>query len=336
MITYSDFEKYDPTAMHKVYNNWPKLARDAYESNLEPTNFKNIDHIVFAGMGGSGAIGDLFLSLLSKTSIHVNVVKGYLLPKTVSSKTLVVATSASGNTVEILNIIKSAKELNCKIICFSSGGKLEEFCLKSDIAFRKVSMHNNPRTSFPVYVYSILKVLSSIIPIDKSCIENSISQLELLSEKISTKNLTESNPSLALAKWLDTIPMIYYPLGLQVSAIRFKNSIQENTKSHAMIEDIMEASHNGIMAWETPSKVQPILLRGKNDSDKTKQRLDIFVKYFKKNNIKHREIMSVEGNIITKIVNLIYLLDYVAIYLAIIRKKDPTPVNSIVFIKSEL
>ena len=336
MITYSDFEKYDPTAMHKVYNNWPKLARDAYESDLEPTNFKNIDHIVFAGMGGSGAIGDLFLSLLSKTSIHVNVVKGYLLPKTVSSKTLVVATSASGNTVEILNIIKSAKELNCKIICFSSGGKLEEFCLKSDIAFRKVSMHNNPRTSFPVYVYSILKVLSSIIPIDKSCIENSISQLELLSEKISTKNLTESNPSLALAKWLDTIPMIYYPLGLQVSAIRFKNSIQENTKSHAMIEDIMEASHNGIMAWETPSTVQPILLRGKNDSDKTKQRLDVFVKYFKKNNIKHKEIISVEGNIITKIVNLIYVLDYVAIYLAIKRKKNPTPVNSIIYIKSKL
>jgi len=30
-------------------------------------------------MGGSGAIGDVFSSILSKTNIHVNVVKGYLL-----------------------------------------------------------------------------------------------------------------------------------------------------------------------------------------------------------------------------------------------------------------
>jgi len=123
---------------------------------------------------------------------------------------------------------------------------------------------------------------------------------------------------------------------LEAVAIRFKSVLQENTKSHAIIEDVMEASHNGIMAWEKPSTVQPILLRGKNDSHKTKQRLDIFLKYFKKNNIKHREIMSVEGNIITKIVNLIYVLDYASIYLAIKRKTDPTPVNSIIYIKSQL
>ena len=333
MIISLDFEKYDPTGMHKVYDNWPKLARDAYESDLEPIDFKNIDHIVFAGMGGSGAIGDLFLSLLSKTSIHVNVVKGYLLPKTVNSKTLVVTTSASGNTVEILNVIKSAKELDCKIICFSSGGQLEEFCLKSDIAFRKVSMHNNPRTSFPVYVYSILKVLSSIIPIDKSCIENSICQMELLSTKISTKNLTESNPSLALAEWLDTIPMIYYPLGLQVSAIRFKNSIQENTKSHAMIEDVIEACHNGIVSWEIKNNIKPILIEGSEDYIKTKERWKILKQYFKENNIDYWEVFSIEGDMLSKIINLIYLLDFTTIYKAIMNKTDPHPVKSIDYIK---
>ena len=30
---------------------------------------KDIDHIVFAGMGGSGAIGDIFSAILSKTKI---------------------------------------------------------------------------------------------------------------------------------------------------------------------------------------------------------------------------------------------------------------------------
>ena len=38
------------------------------------------------------------------------------------------------------------------------------------------------------HVYSILKTLNSIIPVSKSNIEESISQLEILSKKISTNN----------------------------------------------------------------------------------------------------------------------------------------------------
>jgi glucose/mannose-6-phosphate isomerase len=182
----------------------------------------------------------------------------------------------------------------------------------------------------------MLKVLYSLLNIKKKDIFESIKELEKNCQKINSSNLNKNNMSLNLAEWIKDIPIIYYPLGLEAVAIRFKSVLQENTKSHAITEDIIESSHNGIMSWETPSKIQPILLRGKNDSHKTKQRLDIFLEYFKENNIQYKEIFSVEGNIISKIVNLIYILDYVAIYLAIKRKIDPTPVNSISFIKSKL
>ena len=336
MLNYSDLEKYDPIGMHKVYDKWFQLARDAYYSDLEPIHFDNIDHIVFSGMGGSGAIGDLFLSILSKTSIHVSVVKGYLLPKTVNSKTLVVITSASGNTVESVTTLNSAKDLDCKLIAFSSGGKIEKICRKNNIVHRNIPMYTNPRTSFPVYVYSILKTLNSIIPIDKNHIENSIYQMEILSKKISTKNLTDSNLSLSLAKWIDDVPMIYYPWGLQATAIRFKNSIQENMKSHAMIEDVVEACHNGIVSWERDSSIKPILIRGTEDYIRTKERWKIIQEYFKKNNIDFWEVFSVDGSVLSKIINLIYLLDFSTIYGAIINKIDPHPVNSIDYIKKRL
>ena len=182
----------------------------------------------------------------------------------------------------------------------------------------------------------MLKVLYPLLNINKEDIIESINELKNNCQKINSTNLNKNNPSLNLAEWIKGIPIIYYPLGLQSVAIRFKSVLQENTKSHAIIEDVMEASHNGIMAWEKPSKIQPILIRGKNDSEKTKQRLDIFLEYFKKNNIECKDIFSVEGNIISKIVNLIYILDYAAIYLAIKTKTNPTPVNSISFIKSRL
>ena len=336
MLDKETLEKYDTTRMHQVYDKWPQIARDAYQSNLEPIEFKNIEHIVFSGMGGSGAIGDLFLSVLSKTSIHVTVVKGYVLPKTVDSKTLVVATSVSGNTLETITAVESAKELGCKIICFSSGGKLEEFCQKNNIAHRNISIYHNPRASFLAYVYSILKTLNSIIPVSKSNIEESISQLEILSEKISSNNLTDSNPSLTLANWLDGIPLIYYPWGLQAAAIRFKNSIQENMKSHAITEDVIEACHNEIVSWETKSEVKPILIEGTDDYIKTKERWLIVKEFFNEHKIDFREIYSVDGDILSKLVCLIYQLDYCSIYGAVLSEIDPSPVNSIDFIKNHL
>ena len=99
MFTYSILEKYDPSGMHKVYDRWPQIARESYEYDLEPVDFEKIDHIVFSGMGGSGAFSDIFSSILSQTDIHVNVVKGYHLPRTVDSNTLVVTTRVLESTV---------------------------------------------------------------------------------------------------------------------------------------------------------------------------------------------------------------------------------------------
>ena len=322
--------------MYKIYDDWPNLAKKAYASDLEPANFENIDHIVFAGMGGSGAIGDLFASILSKTNIHVTLVKGYLLPKTVDKNTLVVTTSVSGNTIETLTVLKSAQKLNCKIIAFCSGGKMEQYCIDNEINFRIINSIHSPRVSFVTYVYSILNILHSILPINENDILSSIDSLFEMHKQISSSNLTDSNPAINLANWINGIPLIYFPHGLQSAAIRLKSALQENSKIHAIAEDIIEACHNGIVAWETSSVVQPILLRGTDDYIKTKKQFLIIEQFFSEKNIDFKVINSVDGNILTKIILLIYLFDYSSIYKAILSKTDPSPVESINFIKQKL
>ena len=336
MLDYSKIEKYDSSGMHKIYDQWPQIAKDAYNSDLEPVDFKNIDHIVFSGMGGSGAIGDLFASLLSRTNIHVSLVKGYLLPKTVDKNTLVVITSVSGNTIETLTVLDTAHKLDCNVIAFSSGGKIEEYCIKNQINYKKIESIHSPRTSFVIFLFSIINILNSILQIDKNYIVESIDELFKLQKYICSKNLSDSNPALNLANFLSNIPLIYYPYGLQSSATRFKSSIQENAKTHAIIEDVIEACHNGVVAWEKPSVIQPILLRGYDDYIKTQERFEIIKEFFAKNNIEYKEINSVSGNILTKLITLNYLLDYTSIYRAILSEIDPTPVSSINFIKSKI
>jgi len=322
--------------MCAFYEKWPQLAKEAYKKKSELLDLKNIDHFVFAGMGGSGTLGDVFDSIMSKTNTHVSVIKGYKLPKTVDENTLVISTSVSGNTQETLSILKQVKKISAKSISFSSNGKIKKYCLENNLEYRFVKENHSPRASFSSFLYTMLKVLKPMLPITNIEIIESINKLERTQKEISIENLTEQNSSLNLAEWIQGIPLIYYPHGLNAVAIRFRNSLQENSKTHAIIEDIIEASHNGIVAWEKHSIVQPILIRGKNDSTRTRERCDIFKEYFKKREIDFKEVFSVSGNIISKIVNLVYLLDYTSIYLAIKRKTDPSPVNSIDFIKSKL
>lgn len=336
MLNYSTIKKVDSQNMHKIYDNWPELAAKSYNQNLNSVSYDGIDHIIFAGMGGSGALGDIFGAILSKTDIHVSVVKGYHLPKTANSRTLVITTSVSGNTIETLSALSSAVEKNCKIVAFSSGGIMEKFCSENNIMFNKIEQVHSPRASFSVFLFSMLKSLESVLRIDKQDILESLKQLKEQKKNISSENLTPDNPAISLAIWIKGISLIYYPWGLQAVAIRFKNSLQENAKLHASVEDVIEACHNGIVSWEKKAAVQPIMIEGYDDYFKTKERWGILKKYFDENEINYREVKSSKGSIISKLISLIYFVDYVSIYKAVLDGVDPSPVKSIDFIKSKL
>lgn len=322
--------------MSDIYDRWPQIANDSFSKSFSKVDVKNIDHIVFAGMGGSGTVGDVFSSILSKTDIHVSVVKGYLLPKTVDNNTLVVSTSISGNTSETMTILKNVEKSDAKFVALFSGGMMEKFCKNKNIKSYKIKEAHSPRASFVGFLYSALNILEEIVPVKKMDVNESIKSLFNIQKIISSENLNETNEALQIAEWIKEIPIIYYPWGLQSAAIRFKNSMQENAKMHVMTEDVIETCHNGIVAWNKPKNVQPILIQGKDDYVKTKERWKIVKELFHDKDIQYKEIFSQEGSILNKLVCLIYLLDYVSIYNAIISKTDPTPVKSIDFVKKRL
>jgi glucose/mannose-6-phosphate isomerase len=335
-LNFENIKKYDTQKIYEVYNQWPDIAYDAYENNYVSSDFKNIDHIIFSGMGGSGTVGDFFASILSKTNIHVTVVKGYVLPKTVDANTLIITTSISGNTSETLSILKDASTKTPNIISFSDGGKMETFCKSNKILHQNIPKIHSPRASFSRILYSMLKTLDYLLPITTTDVYDSLHQLKSLKNKIGTDNTTSENPSINLAEWIKGLPVIYYPFGFQSSAIRFKNSLQENAKIHVVTEDIIEACHNGIVGWEKKSSAQPILIQGIDDNIQTKARWMILKEFFNNNNIDFYEISSISSNILSKLIHLSYMFDFTTIYLALNNKIDPTPVKSIDYIKSKL
>lgn len=69
-----DLIKYDPTKIPDAYDQWPQNVKDAYENqNCTQYDFKNVDKILFARMGGSGTVVDNLGPLNS-----INYIKNYL------------------------------------------------------------------------------------------------------------------------------------------------------------------------------------------------------------------------------------------------------------------
>ena len=336
MIDYQSLKKIDSKEMHKTYDKWSEIAFEADKKPVKKIKFEKTSHLVFAGMGGSGAIGDIFSAILSKTKIHVTVVKGFNLPKTVNRKSIVIITSVSGNTQESISILEKSIQVGSKIIVFSDGGKIKEICEKNKIIHINVEKVHSPRASLTAFLYSMLSVMKPILPIKQNEIVESINELKKIGKKIDSTNISKSNKAIEISEWIEMTPIIYFPFGLQSAAIRFKNSIQENCKMHVIAEDVIEACHNGVVSWEKPSCFQPILLRGADDGEKTIQLWNVLKKFLRKNKIEFLEVQSVKGNILTKLVCLIYLLDYASIYLSIKHNVDPTPVKAIDFIKKNL
>src|SRR5512136_684723 len=139
----------------------------------ERFNFIKVDNVIIAGMGASAISGDILASLLrDKLDVPLVVNREYDLPKWANKDTLVICISYSGNTIETLSSFKIASQKKCKIICISTGGKLQELAEKRGIPFVKVPAGIQPRAAtayllFPPMIFlKKIGLLKTAIEID--------------------------------------------------------------------------------------------------------------------------------------------------------------------------
>jgi len=328
-------QRNDPQGMQKLYDMWPEIARESFEMTQDYIDFKNPNHVVFAGMGGSGLVNEILISLYSKNQDQISKVNGFDIPEHLTSNDVFIATSVSGNTLETLTALDSARKIGCRIIAFSSGGKIEDYCKKYGLEHRVIPIFHSPRTSFTSFLYSMLSVLRPILPITEGDVRESLVELSRLKQKIYSLNLTETNPALNLADWFPKNPVIYYSKTLEASAVRLKNSFNENAKSHAITNELLEACHNDIVSWELPTTFKPIMIRAKNDDKRIVETWEIMKEFFEEKKIDYKEIFSNNGKILSQLVGLIYLFDYSTIYYAIKCGINPSPIVSTEFFKNK-
>jgi len=342
MLSESEIERLDRSRLHSIYENWPTYCKNAYQIDVNVPDISNIEEIIYAGMGGSATAGDILQDWLrSSVEIPFHVIKDHHLPKFVGKNTFVIATSCSGNTFEILSIVKEAMEFGCRIATISSGGLLEEISLKNKIPHTKIRFILLSRASFPYLFYVSSKILKTcgLIRALEGQIQNSIKIIDQISKKISIKVSFKENLSKEIAlKIYDSLPVIYGSGLNRAVAIRFKNVLNENSKMHAIVDVIPELAHNELVAWEGSDKklLKALFLRYRGEPSEVRIMFEIVNKLISDTGSEVFEVWSFGDDRLSKILSLLYILDFSSIYAAVLRGFDPTPTVNIEKMKQGL
>ena len=113
---------------------FPEQIKDSFERSstmLLPEDYKNIKNIVACGMGGSRFPHYIVKELFKEEIIVPYLINDdYNLPGFVDENTLVILSSYSGTTEEVLTAGQKAYEKKAKIIGISNGGELKTFLEK--------------------------------------------------------------------------------------------------------------------------------------------------------------------------------------------------------------
>ncbi len=308
--------------------------------NLLPFQPKNI---VVTGMGGSAIVGDTLKSFLAnriKVPIYVN--RDYTLPSFVGENTLLIVVSYSGNTEETLSAAKEGLKRDAKVVAITSNGELEELSKKERFVLLTAPSGYPPRAAFAFLFVPVLKLLSELLIYDSEVdIIDSVSELKELRDRIKVDVPAEKNEAKKLAKRIEgKIPIVYGHSIYNAVANRWHTQFNENSEVLSWYGAFPEMNHNEIVGWkgdENRDEFMPIFLRDKKEPENINNRIEITKKLVFEDGVDGMvEVWTDADTQLARILYLVYLGDYVSIYLALLRGKDPSPVKIIDELKSEL
>ncbi|MBI5358659.1 hypothetical protein HZB69_03500 [Candidatus Amesbacteria bacterium] len=266
--------------------------------------------MIVVGMGGSHLAADL-LKLL-KPDLDLTVYSDYGLLKSKPNE-LVVLSSYSGNTEEVLDAYDKAAGLNRAII--TTGGQLLDKAKADGVRYIQLpSKGLQPRDA----VLFMLKTL-----------------YELLGEDLKLPEALELKDDIS-SEIANRIPLIYTSVKNEVLGYIWKIKFNETSKTPAFNNVLPEADHNEINSFAKSKNFYCLFLKDESDHPQVKKRMDITAKLYCDIGIPCKIIELLGNSTLEKICNQLALISVVTLNLAKIYEVDPNKVPMIENLKKEL
>ena len=343
-----NWERLDPSGMRTLIESFPDQLHDAARmaSALSLTPPPAVENIVVAGLGGSAIGGDVIRSAFgSRLKVPLIVSRDYRLPGFVGPRSVVIASSYSGNTEETIESYREARQTGAHIVCIASGGMLASLAEADGKPLIRIPGGLPPRAALGYSSISLLGCLTALGQMDDKggmAVDETVSQLRRLCKRYATGNPECRNPAKKLARSLKgTIPAIYAAAGLlEAAAVRWRGQFEENAKNLAFHHLLPEMNHNELVGWDCPApslrRLSVVLLRDHEEHPQVRRRFALSLPILERRSAVVRQVRSQGESRLTRLFSVIYFGDFVSLYLAALNGVDPTPVAVIEGLKARL
>lgn len=238
----------------KSMNFFPEQIKDSFERSsklLLPEDYREIKNIVACGMGGSRFPHYIIKELFKEeTTVPYLINDDYNLPGFVDENTLVILSSYSGTTEEVLTAGQKAYEKKAKIVGISNGGELKIFLEKIKAPgyfFDPVyNPSGQPRIGFGYLIGGIMGLLLNLKVLNYP--QNGI--VEAIN-KINSKEI-EKEAEIMAKKIFNKYP--YYIVSEFLTGIgnSIANQTNETAKSISSFRIIPELNHHLMEGLKNP------------------------------------------------------------------------------------
>lgn len=288
----------------------------AFEPKIEnDENFKKVSKYIIVGMGGSHLASDILKMI--KPELDIIIHRSYGLPSLTTEDLkdrLVILSSYSGNTEEVLDSYDKAGKLNLQRAVITIGGKLLDKAKKDRTPY--VEMPNfgiQPRSALSLNLRSLLKLLGE---------EEMLKEMGKLKDDFHPKEFEEEGKKMA-EKLRGSVPIIYASEKNTALAYNWKIKFNETGKIPAFYNVLPELNHNEMTGFDVKDitrklsdKFYFIFLRDEEDHTKIKERMDITSKLYEDRGLKTCKFAISGENIFYKIFNTLVVADFAAYFTA--------------------
>ena len=338
----------DPGDMRAAVRAFPDHLAEGWERGALAEDYgidaSALNGVVVCGMGGSAIGGDLVRTLVETESpVPFVVNRGYTLPGWVDSRTLVVVSSYSGGTEETLSAYADARERGAQVLAITSGGEVKQRAGEGGDRLIEISGGMQPRAALGYSLGVLLRFARSNGLLDLSDATFEAALAAARDRAARHDEDAPGNPARDLSEsWMDRLPVIYTGVGrMEAVGMRWRTQIHENAKHPAVGNVFPELDHNEIMGYEAgPEAIQGrfavVVLRDADDHPQVTKRFDVTRGLLEDEVASWTDLTSEGESRLGRVLYFVQLGDAASFWLAMRKRVDPTPVETIQHLKRTL
>jgi glucose/mannose-6-phosphate isomerase len=269
--------------------------------------------------------------------------RDYSIPAFIGPDSLVIASSYSGNTEETLITSADALKAGAKIVAVTTGGELAQWAEQNRLPLVSFSYKAQPRAALGYSFSLVLGILARLGWVsDKSQdMDEAIAVMKAWQTEICETVPAAKNKAKQIAQWLwGCLPVVYGAGYLSEIARRWKGQFNENAKSWGFFEQMPELDHNAVMGYVSPSalrdRMRVILLRSSLDHPRNQRKFEVTEDILKRQGVSTQLVEARGQSALAQMLSVVHLGDYVSYYLAMLYQNDPTPVDTITYLKEQM